>query len=501
MAQVINTNIMSLNAQRNLNQTNSAMSQSIERLSSGLRINSAADDAAGLAISERFTSQIKGMDQAIRNANDGLSFAQTAEGALDEVGNMAQRIRELAVQSANDSNSQSDREAINQEVQSLIDEVNRISDSTQFNGQNILDGSSGQLKFQVGANQGQTIEVSGVDARASSLGAVTQETGGLDANAGVFENNGTSDGVVLTSSTSGLADGDQFSVNGVTFTYEATATDVDTGAGTFNTVDDLVDAVNRSTTDSGVQAVKDESLEVNLGSVTVSATTAQTLTLNGQTFDIGSNNLGSADEVASAINSSQLQTDGITASVNGDDQLVLTSSNGDSIDLQYDNSAGNSTIDGLYAAAAVDTTFEAGFELQTEAGQTIDVQNVTNTPISDDNINMQTGTGNETSRTLNNLSVETQTDAADAITAMDFVISQVSSIRSELGAAQNRMESTISNLEVGSENLNAARSRIQDADFAKESSELTRNQVLQQAGTSMLAQANQLPQNALSLLQ
>jgi flagellin len=175
MAQVVNTNILSLNAQRNLNSSQGALATSLERLSSGLRINSAKDDAAGLAISERFTTQIRGLNQAVRNANDGISFAQTAEGALSTVGDALQRIRELAVQSANDTNSASDRQALNNEVQQLIAEVNRVANATDFNGQKILDGSLSEMVFQVGANQNQTIAVTGVDSRGSQLGAALAE--------------------------------------------------------------------------------------------------------------------------------------------------------------------------------------------------------------------------------------------------------------------------------------------------------------------------------------
>ncbi|MFO8004118.1 MAG: flagellin, partial [Thioalkalivibrio sp.] len=171
MSQVINTNVLSLNAQRNLNNSQGALGQSLERLSSGLRINSAKDDAAGLAIADRFTTQIRGTDQAVRNANDGISFAQTAEGALGTVGDALQRIRELAVQASNDSNSASDRQALNNEVEQLVEEVSRVSNATEFNGQRVLDGSLEDLFFQVGANQGQTIGVSGVDSRTAELGA------------------------------------------------------------------------------------------------------------------------------------------------------------------------------------------------------------------------------------------------------------------------------------------------------------------------------------------
>jgi flagellin len=225
MPQIINTNIASLTAQRNLNGSQNSLATSLQRLSTGLRINSAKDDAAGLAISERFTTQIRGLNQAIRNANDGVSFAQTAEGALSTTGDALQRIRELAVQSINDTNSSADRQALNNEASQLIAEINRISNSTQFNGQNILDGSLSTLTFQVGANQGQTIQVDGVDSRTSQLGARTSTSSSFTS-------------AVVAAFTTITVSGNVVDISGLTTTQE------------------VVDQINTVSSTTGVQALK-----------------------------------------------------------------------------------------------------------------------------------------------------------------------------------------------------------------------------------------------------
>ncbi|SFM31771.1 flagellin [Ectothiorhodospira mobilis] len=388
MAQVINTNIASLTAQRNLNASQSQLQTSLERLSSGLRINSAKDDAAGLAISERFTAQINGQNQAIRNANDGISFAQTAEGALSEIGNITQRIRELAVQSANATNSASDREALNNEVKQSIAEINRIASSTQFNSANVLDGSVEDLIFQVGANAGQTIKVDGMDSRGSELGALIKSTDG-------FKTGGGADISVDDIFASGTAS------YGMTVVYGGSSVAI---SGTASSMDDIVSAINAKSADTGVKA--------------------------------------------------NLSADG--------ENLVFSAA------LDDENAGGTLTIKGIDVGG------------NTEAD--VDLGGVTTT-------------------TLNDVAVDTVDNANKAIVTVDYVLDQVNSMRADLGAVQNRFESTVNNLEVSSENLAASRSRIQDADFAAETAALTRAQILQQAGTSVLAQANQAPNNVLALLQ
>ena len=402
MAQVINTNIMSLNSQRNLNRSGSAMATSLQRLSSGLRINSAKDDAAGLAISERFTTQIKGLNQAIRNANDGISFAQTAEGALGSVGDSLQRIRELAVQATNDTNSASDRQAINNEVDQLISEVNRIAMSTEFNGGRVLDGTQSSLFFQVGANEGQTIAVDGVDARTSQLGA-------------------------------GIAVGD----GGLT---QAQINDVGITSITNIQIDDF-------------SATPHAPLVANMTGVTT------------------------MEDAVRAINA-EIDTQVSAGTPNA--ELVGDAGYRASLRVQND---GTTTI-------AITADFDHAFGFVGGDVLLEDTSNVT----------LSTGI-TATATNLSTLSVATRQEAQETIAAVTGALTQVSSLRADLGAVQTRFESTIGNLEIGSENLSAARSRIRDTDFAAETAELTRVQILQQAGVAMLSQANSAPQSVLSLLQ
>ncbi|MFK8047109.1 MAG: flagellin [Halioglobus sp.] len=384
MAQVINTNIASLNAQRNLNSSQGDLNTSLQRLSSGLRINSAKDDAAGLAIAERFTTQIKGLNQAGRNANDGISLAQTAEGALQEVTNNLQRIRELAVQSSNATNSASDRNALQTEVTQLLSEIDRVADQTQFNGVALLDGSFTGAVFQVGANSGETITVAATtDANTAALGSVTQNT------------------------SAGLA----VAASGLT----GFATAIAAGGVTINGTD--------------------------IGAIAGAGSAAER-----------------AGQLVNAINNVSQQT-GVGAAYDGaTGQLSL-------------NSEAAITI----AGTANDAT-EAGFANAAFATLT-------------------TTTGIDT------LTVGNFAGAQTAIDLVDSALTSVNSARATLGAIQNRFESVVANVQTTSENLSAARSRIQDTDFAMETANLTRAQILQQAGTAMLSQANSAPQNVLALLQ
>ena len=451
MSQVINTNLFSLTAQRNLSESQNSLGTSLERLSSGLRINSASDDAAGLAIAERFTAQIRGLDQAIRNANDGISFAQTAEGGLSTASDALQRIRELAVQSANDTNAASDREALNNEVQQLIAEVNRISNTTQFNGQNVLDGSASSLAFQVGANQNQTISVTGVDARAAILGARVSESGSIDQtaiNASIAADNLVISGISID--LSGLSAGDS--------------------------VDDIAAAINQVTSQTGVSAQQATTVTTD-----VRAAVAGTATINGVTV---TTLLAAGNQAAniSAINAVSAQT-GVTAVASGANDLVLTNTDGTDINI------GGT---GLGAAE----TFQAGIVLSGAVSESNTDFTVAGTFAAETNALGSLQTNN----TLTATDVLSRENATTALLTLDTALSQVSTLRSELGAVQTRFESTISNLQITSENLSAARSRIQDADFAAETAAFTRSQILQQAGLSVVAQANALPQSVLSLL-
>jgi flagellin len=458
MPQIVNTNLFSLNAQRNLNESQNALGTSLQRLSSGLRINSAKDDAAGLAIAERFTSQIRGLNQAIRNANDGISFAQTAEGGLSTSTSALQRIRELAVQSANDTNSASDRGAINNEVQQLIAEVRRIATTTQFNGQNVLDGSSSSLSFQVGANQNQTISVDGVDARSDVLGARVSTSGSIDQT-----------GIDASIAANNLV------INGIAIDFS--------GLSAGGSVNDIVGAINAQTSLSGVSAQQATTvLTEDL------AQTAGASTINGVavTLLVGSST-GNRDSNVAAINALTGQT-GVTAAAGAGNTLTLSNSDGSDIVVGANLGAGAETYSaGLVLAGAVGTAYTAT--------GTFGVQGSSN------GVAATVLGASQADQSVTNTNVLTQADSTSALLTLDFALSQVNTLRSELGAVQTRFESTISNLQITSENLTAARSRIQDADFAAETAELTRGQILQQAGLSIVAQANSLPQSVLSLLQ
>ena len=452
MPQIINTNIASLTAQRNLNSSQSSLATSLQRLSSGLRINSAKDDAAGLAISERFTTQIRGLNQAIRNANDGVSFAQTAEGALSTASDALQRIRELAVQSINDTNSSSDRQALNNEVNQLIAEVNRIAGSTQFNGQNILDGSLSTLTFQVGANQNQTIQVDGVDSRSAQLGARISTSGSIDATALAAAI--AADDLVINGNSVSLA-GD-------------------------TTIDDVIQSINQVAADSGVQALKATSVSTAAAGLAV---TAGDVSINGVSVTLVGGN-GAAD--AAAINAVSAQT-GVTATANVN-AIVLSNTSGADIVVQ-DGATGS--------LGGADETFHAGVIL---AGEVAAGAFTATGTFAVEAASTALG-ASQADSTLAGVDVLTGTTANDALLTLDFALQQVSGLRAELGAVQSRFESTIANLSVTTENQSAARSRIRDADFAAETAELTRNQILQQAGIAILSQANAQPQNVLALLQ
>lgn len=489
MPQIINTNIMSMNSQRNLDRSQSSMAMALNRLSSGLRINSAKDDAAGLAIAERFTTQVRGLTQAKRNANDGISMAQVAEGALAEVGNILQRIRELAVQSANDTNSSSDRQALNNEVSQLVGEVQRIALSTNFNGRGVLDGSLEDLVFQVGANKGQTISIDGVDTRANKLGTRVEQ--GADITIGNLTSAVNINNMVI---------------NG--FAIDLSNVDVTSS----NAMNDVVQAINNGYLNTNVEAVLKTSINVDM--TYTSQATAYTAVVNDVSIDIAAG--ATAENVAAAFNAKSNQT-GITAEWSATSPTVLHFTS-DNQDFDYDLGAGGAALtfssynadDGTTAltvgtnttGGASDTIFR-GIELFGAVGNDI----ITTSVVDDTNDYLQLESTVTSAVTQANdyrlieADILTRESASQALRTMDYALQQVNGTRAELGAIQNRFMSTIANISTGIENLSAARSRIQDADFAVETAELTRTQILQQAGVAMLAQANALPQNVLSLLQ
>ncbi len=718
MPQVVNTNVASLNAQRNLNKSQSALTTSLERLSSGLRINRAKDDAAGLAISERFTTQIRGLTQAVRNANDAISLTQTAEGSLSESSNIMQRIRELSLQSANASNSSSDRDALNLEAQALLQELDRISSTTTFNGQKILNGNFAAQQFQVGANANETISVTIGDASLSSLGSY-QANGAVAVSSAAFvAGDVTINGVDVGVSTTGSAEDKAATINNVTDQTGVSATastslvgansllrnqslssgdllinGVNLGAvGGSNTIAtqgaNVAAAINAVTSQTGVTAVSDlntgeltlasatgkdiaitssngaaglnrvenaTGLEVRDGTATASTTTVDfaggavgaaptvttvfgtdvadgdTLSVNGVTFEfniaatgtvLGSGNIsvgaadGGADAAAAAAdaaaivvafeantttNASAVATSaGATLTFASDVQTTTTSN------ITATAGAGNAgtlTVNNAATAgigAAVGDTLNVGgvtyeFTLlggtalgadnigvnlgTTEAAAGTNFFNAVNTQYAALSTNIQatdsgagvitltsdllgagvsnltvtepvsTGTtvaivgaaptagvngattaltgqgtielnaasvfslaGNNLAKAgfagaspqLNSLAavdISTVEGSNSAISVIDGALSQISTIRAGLGATQNRLDSTVSNQAATIENLSAARSRILDADFATETANLTRAQILQQAGISVLSQANALPQQVLALLQ
>ncbi len=391
MAQVINTNTMSLNAQRNLSTSGSSLATTIQRLSSGSRINSAKDDAAGLAISERFGTQIRGTDVAIRNANDGISLAQVAEGSLTEIGNNLQRVRELSVQASNATNSASDRKALQAEVTQLVSEIDRVAKQSDFNGTKLLDGTFSSQLFQVGANAGQAIAIDKtIDAKAGSLGTSTFATGATAA---------------LAASTDGAR-------------FSGTVMGVDIGT-----------------------------VEVKAGATTADASKA----------------------VATAINA-KIGEAGIYAEANADGSLKLSS-----------------VKEGKAVAAADIALMRSDYDATAKTWGTAAAAGAYTA-------------GTDTSANVQKLDVSTVLGAQQALEVVDKALGAINSTRADLGAIQNRFTSVVANLQTSSENLSASRSRIKDTDFAKETAELTRTQILQQAGTAMLAQANQVPQGVLNLL-
>jgi len=480
MGLFVNTNVSSLNARRALNNTTGAMSKSFARLASGLRINTAKDDAAGLQISSRLSSQVRGLNQAVRNTNDGISLAQTVEGALDESGNILQRMRELSVQAANDTNTVSDRESIQSEVDQLISELDRIAETTTFNNQKVLDGSFTGAKFHVGANARETISVGVQDARADKLGrqALYSSANDIQVEGGAQELQAND--VVL---------------NGVTI--RATVQADDDVSTTLNNASAIAKAaaINDSTEFTGVTAIVESTVVVASGDIAaVTLDSTNNLTINGSIItSVRVEDNDANGNLVDAINAVSDDT-GVVASLDEDHRLILEANDGRNVEVTV---SGNATRLGLAAAAGTSVT-GGRVTLQSEEQFFMDGNAI-------DKLGDVGGAGATLFGVNGNNSVATvdvtsRDGANKAIDVVDVAISQVSSIRADLGAIQNRMESTIRNLQTGAENLSAAKSRISDADFADETAKFARNQILQQAGVSILAQANGAPNIALSLL-
>lgn len=466
MPQIINTNIASLNTQRNLNRSQTALNVALQRLSSGLRINSAKDDAAGLAISERFTAQIRGLNQATRNANDGVSLAQTAEGDLAQITNNLQRIRELAVQSANATNSSSDRDALQLEAAQLIAEIDRVASTSAFNGVKLLDGTFSSQQFQVGANVGETVNITSIaSARTTALGAAFSST--------------VTGGVVTANA---IADGD-LTINGVNI-----------GAIASNDATAVATAINASA--SGVAATAN-TFTVSGGTTAGSATDAGTITINSvSTATITLTGTAATDRalVASAINAISAAT-GVTAIDDGTG-VDLVSSDGRNVVHSFTQTVG--LFDNTTTGVAAATTTRGTVTLTSAGSSGITIAGTTP---ADAGFTAATTAATQSGTAVSLVDISTVAGANIALASVDAALTTINSSRASLGAIQNRFESIVTSNQTSAENLSAARSRIRDADFAQETAALTRNQILQQAGVAILSQANSLPQLVLSLLQ
>ena len=502
MASTINTNINSLTAQRNLGMSQASLTTSMQRLSSGLRINSAKDDSAGLAISERMTSQIRGLNQASRNANDAISLTQTAEGALGAISTNLQRIRELSVQAANGTNSASDRTAIQAEVSQLQAEIGRVATTTQFNGTNLLDGTLSNTAFQVGANANQTINLSVGSAKTGDLGnnKVTSKEG----IASIAE-------AKVTTAVIGAAAGNANNV-GANLTVTLSGNGQASGniaIAAANSAKTIAAAVNTAAGATGVTASA-----VTLAKI--SGVTAGTVTFSiaGNAPGTASNILALSASVGSTTDLSSMakvinansQTTGITATSDLSGNLFLTSAAGDDIQIaSADVATFNVTglkSDGVTAAGAAAATTTASLAAGVVVGGHVTLNSASSFTVvgaTDSTVFTATTEGSALD-TVAAIDVSTVIGATKALTTVDSALAAVNDQRAKLGAVQNRFESTVSNLQTSSENLSASRSRIQDADFAQETANLSRSQILQQAGTAMVAQANQLPQGVLALL-
>jgi len=495
----IQTNVSSLNSQRNLSSSSNSLSVSLQRLSSGLRINSAKDDAAGLAISERFTAQIRGTDQATRNANDGISLAQTGESALGQMGTILQRVRELAVQASNATNSASDRQAINQEVGQLVAELDRFSTQTEFNGSKLLDGSFASATFQIGANAMQTVTATTANFRTSNYG-----TNQVGVTSGAISTAVTGASVTSTSNASAVVTtGGDLSILGSAASASVTLADTDSAK-------DVATKINAQSK-TGVKATA-----YTESTYTFGATGSYTLAVYGSnttkatvSFNVTATSTaaGLADAVT-AFNNQSSKT-GITAKLSEDNTgVVLTAADGSNIHLVAE---GASDIAGSITAGTTSASLATGAAGSiTVGGQLIFDSDKSFTLKSGTAViaaNALDGTGLAAAasvasglKAVQDLDVSSYYNSTQAIRIVDQALASVNSQRASFGALQSRFEATVSQLQASSENLSAARSRIRDADFASETANLTRNQILQQAGTAMLAQANSLPQTVLSLL-
>jgi flagellin len=479
MALTVQTNVSSLNGQRNLSKSGSALTTSMQRLSSGMRINSAKDDAAGLQISNRLTSQINGLGVAQRNANDGISMAQTAEGAMQASTDILQRMRDLSLQSANGSNSDADRGALQKEVAALQTELTRISDTTSFGGTNLLDGSFGSRKFQVGSAANETISVSLSSIAAKDIGAnqqVLKGTTGLGIASAAATNAAASNSGVTAST---------LSINGESAANVANQATAATVADSINAISSTTGVTADARTQAELSAVGTGNISLELNGTTISASTADATDLT---------------ELTKAINAKSGDT-GVSAENKGG-TIVLTDESGADLDIA-DVTGANMSVSGMSQDGTKQGTaislVSGGADSTTVSGS-IKLNSTESFSVSAGTTASIGSGGVSTLKSASLVDLSTQDGAQSALDIIDGALSQIDGQRADLGAIQNRFEHTISNLANIQENVSASRSRIRDTDFASETAMMTKNQILQQAGTSILAQANQLPQAALSLI-
>ena len=487
MALIVNQNISSINAQRNLTRSQKGLNQSLERLSSGMRINRAGDDAAGLAISEGLRAQVRGLNMAVRNANDGISLINTAEGAIQEVTNIFQRIRELSVQAANDTNSPANRASLQLEVDQLIEELGRIAENINFNGRNLFDGTFTDMKLHVGAQKDQNISITIADLRPARLGAVAQHTS--------------------DNPTAPLLNGGDLIINGIPMGI--TESDGVSHAGGDMSAIAYANMINAKTGETGVEA------EILPNTVTGDAAVGPVTILDGDlkingvsvpAVTVQANDSDAA--LVNAINSVSNQTN-VTASIQSG-ELKLTTKDGQNIHVDITTNRdpvgpppASDAQDALRTALGMDTlmgtdtvtNFVGSYKLISDKLISVSGVAVLDAGLQEMSIPIDFSTA------VNQINISTQAGANDAILMADYALRQITMNRAELGAISNRLDMTVSNLMTVSENLAASESQIRDADFALETATLTKNQILQQAGVAILAQANQLPQAALSLLQ
>ncbi|TLS82943.1 flagellin [Photobacterium damselae subsp. damselae] len=544
MAITINTNVTAMTAQRNLNSASNSVADSMAKLSSGLRINSAKDDAAGLQISNRLTNQSNGLNVAVRNANDGVSMAQTAEGAMQESSKIMERMRELALQSANGSNSDKDREAMQKEMGQLQEEMNRIADTTSFGGQSLLDGSFGSKSFQIGANSNETQSLELMDVSSHALGQTYKS----------FGENKDGDMVLSATAVAGTTrENGSVSINvggqsqSISLGYDMDANDL---AEKINNIDGL----SGVTVSQGADKTAAVKAEMEITDFAMETGTTGSLSLNGSTIsldDIASIDVSGANDkdkqniaLVDKINEHAKAT-GVTAKIdygNGASDgtqagsIVLETADGKNISVSAtmtgtdgtgDGSAvgtagkgASITIDGVTVEGTAGTAGTVG-TAGTAGGTETQIVTAEGTPavkgdfiinfssaqldasvsgdvtVGDTVLTQKDGT---TTQTVAGLDLSTQAGAQNAIDVLDSAMEQIDSKRAEIGAFQNRMNHTMSNLVNINENVAASNSRIKDVDFASETVNMTKGQILQQAGTSILAQAKQIPQSALSLL-